>query len=183
MRFSQIATFRAYTYSIHRSSYFVLYDRNYPWTYTSFHILTNISQHSLFSFWVILSDFSDIVNLFYYDLTIFSAATVWSCPEGFLLHRGFHRNFLCNKKSILISKNAWISLLNLYIKYIPSKQHTRISLHLFHFSLLWLKPRPISNSQLHTLPYFHLCPIYLVVFKGSYYLMVWEILSLGGLHA
>ena len=29
-------------------------------------------------------------------------------------------------------------------------------------------PRPISNSQLHTLLYFHLCPIYLVVFKGSY---------------
>ena len=58
----------------------------------------------------------------------------------------------------------------LYIKDIPSKQHTRIFLHLLHFSLLWLKPRPISNSQLHTLPYFHLCPIYLVVFKGSYYL-------------
>ena len=34
----------------------------------------------------------------------------------------------------------------------------------------WLSPRPISNSQLHTLPCFHLCPIYLVVFKGSYYL-------------
>ena len=29
-------------------------------------------------------------------------------------------------------------------------------------------PRPISNSQLHTLLHFHLCPIYLVVFKGSY---------------
>ena len=71
----------------------------------------------------------------------------------------------------------------LFIKDIPSKQHTRIFLHLLHFSLLWLKPRPISNSQLHTLPYFHLCPIYLVVFKGSYYLSVWEILSLGGLHA
>ena len=28
--------------------------------------------------------------------------------------------------------------------------------------------RPISDSQLHTLPCFHLCPIYLVVFKGSY---------------
>ena len=28
--------------------------------------------------------------------------------------------------------------------------------------------RPISDSQLHTLLYFHLCPIYLVVFKGSY---------------
>ena len=32
----------------------------------------------------------------------------------------------------------------------------------------WSSPRPISNSQLHTLPCFHLCPIYLVVFKGSY---------------
>ena len=32
----------------------------------------------------------------------------------------------------------------------------------------WLSPRPISNSQLHVLPHFHLCPIYLVVFKGSY---------------
>ena len=29
-------------------------------------------------------------------------------------------------------------------------------------------PRPISNSQLHALLHFHLCPIYLVVFKGSY---------------
>ena len=32
-----------------------------------------------------------------------------------------------------------------------------------------LSPRPISNSQLHTLLHFHLCPIYLVVFKGSYF--------------
>ena len=35
--------------------------------------------------------------------------------------------------------------------------------------LNWSSPRPISNSQLHTLLYFHLCPIYLVVFKGSYF--------------
>ena len=34
--------------------------------------------------------------------------------------------------------------------------------------LIRLSPRPISNSQLHTLLYFHLCPIYLVLFKGSY---------------
>ena len=34
----------------------------------------------------------------------------------------------------------------------------------------WLSPRPISDSQLHMLPCFLLCPIYLVVFKGSYYL-------------
>ena len=131
MRFSQTATFRAYTYSIHRSSYFVLYDRNYPWTYTSFHIFTNISQHSLFSFWVILSDFSDIVNLFYYDLTIFSAA-VWSCPEGFLLHRGFHRNFLCNKKSILISKNALNFIIKSIYKGYTFKTTYKNYSHLFH---------------------------------------------------
>ena len=33
----------------------------------------------------------------------------------------------------------------------------------------WSSPRPISSSQLHTLLYFHPCPIYLVVFKGSYF--------------
>ena len=37
------------------------------------------------------------------------------------------------------------------------------------FLAFWSSPRPISNSQLHTLLYFHLCPIYLVVFKGSYF--------------
>ena len=36
-------------------------------------------------------------------------------------------------------------------------------------SPLWSSPRSISNSQLHVLPHFHLCPIYLVVFKGSYF--------------
>ena len=35
-------------------------------------------------------------------------------------------------------------------------------------SAFWSSPHPISNSQLHVLPHFHLCPIYLVVFKGSY---------------
>ena len=32
----------------------------------------------------------------------------------------------------------------------------------------WSSPRPISSSQLHALLHFHLCPIYLVVCKGSY---------------
>ena len=35
----------------------------------------------------------------------------------------------------------------------------------------WSSPRPISNSQLHTLLHFHLCPIYLIVSQGSYFLM------------
>ena len=35
--------------------------------------------------------------------------------------------------------------------------------------LLRLCPRPISNSQLHALLHFHLCPIYLILSKGSYF--------------
>ncbi len=40
------------------------------------------------------------------------------------------------------------------------------------FLHLWSSPRPISDSQLHTLLHFHLCPIYLVLFKGSYSLQM-----------
>ena len=43
-------------------------------------------------------------------------------------------------------------------------------LPLHWFLSFWSSPRPISSSQLHTLLHFHLCPIYLVVFKGSYFL-------------
>ena len=50
---------------------------------------------------------------------------------------------------------------------VPSKLHTKNHPFL-SYHLAWLCPRPISNSQLHVLPHFHLCPIYLVVFKGSY---------------
>ena len=67
--------------------------------------------------------------------------------------------------------------------YVPSKPHTEIHLTSLLFypepsgssnSLSFLRSsfrsslRPISDSQLQTLPCFHLCPIYLVVFKGSY---------------
>ena len=61
---------------------------------------------------------------------------------------------------------------------IPSKPHTLYIYHSIfcehnHFLLISQyfrsSPRPISNSQLHALRHFHLCPIYLVVFKGSYF--------------
>ena len=45
--------------------------------------------------------------------------------------------------------------------------HNRL-LTVRHPLSLWLSPRPISDSQLHTLLYFHLCPIYLMFSKGSY---------------
>ena len=35
---------------------------------------------------------------------------------------------------------------------------------------MWLSPRPISIRQLHASPHFHLEPIYLIVFQGSYLL-------------
>ncbi len=38
-------------------------------------------------------------------------------------------------------------------------------------------PRPISIGQLHALPHFHPRPINLIVFKGSYYLTIWDTLS------
>ena len=53
--------------------------------------------------------------------------------------------------------------------YVPSKPHIEFRLFTNLFPLtFWISPRPISSSQLHTLLHFHLCPIYLVVFKGSY---------------
>ncbi len=87
-----------------------------------------------------------------------------------------------NSKEFLITqKNRHTFLYNGFL-YIPSKLHTEFLLLLSfilqeitssYLSLtitFWLSPRPISNSQLHVLLRFHLCPIYLVVFKGSYYL-------------
>ena len=58
---------------------------------------------------------------------------------------------------------------------IPSKPHIELLIFRILTTFVfpkpfWSSPRPISISQLHVLPHFHLCPIYLVVFKGSYYL-------------
>ena len=52
----------------------------------------------------------------------------------------------------------------------------------FSFLNLQLSPRFISIDQLNTLLYLHFQPIYQLVFLESYYLMVWDILSQGGLH-
>ncbi len=76
------------------------------------------------------------------------------------------------RKCHLRSANA--SSLCLLRKRIQSPDPTRNTLcsspslyPVCHFLRLWTSSRPISNSQLHMLPCFHLCPIYLVVFKGS----------------
>ena len=86
-----------------------------------------------------------------------------------------------SKEFPITQKNRHTFLYNGFL-YISSKLHTEFLLLLSfilqeitssYLSLtitFWLSPRPISNSQLHVLLRFHLCPIYLVVFKGSYYL-------------
>ena len=60
----------------------------------------------------------------------------------------------------------------IYFLQVPSKLHTRNLSSILLPIHLWSCPRPISCGQLHTLLHFHLRPIYLVVFKGSYYLLV-----------
>ena len=70
------------------------------------------------------------------------------------------------RRSNQLSHRALITPSKLYTAYLPDifyPMTLRVSLH------SWSSPRPISNSQLHVLPHFHLCPIYLVVFKGSYF--------------
>ena len=54
---------------------------------------------------------------------------------------------------------------------------------LFRTKITWSSPRPISIAKLNMSPYLHLQPINLVVFKGSYLLMQWDILSQERLHA
>ena len=54
-----------------------------------------------------------------------------------------------------------------------------ICLMLPAFLRSWSSPQTISNSQLHMLPCFHPCPIYLVLFKGFYSLRM-GYLILGG---
>ena len=44
-------------------------------------------------------------------------------------------------------------------------------------------PRPISTSQLNGSHRLHLWPIYLVIYKGSYQLLLWETSSWGWLRA
>ena len=50
---------------------------------------------------------------------------------------------------------------------IPSKLDKRV---IERHSFFWLSPRSISIRQLHMSPRFHLEPIYLIVFEGSYLL-------------
>ena len=65
---------------------------------------------------------------------------------------------------------------------LPSKLHTLYQiLYLLSnlFSGLWSSFRPISSSQLHTSLYFHPCPIYLIVSKGSLTFLLGDLILRG----
>ena len=75
-----------------------------------------------------------------------------------------------------IQKSDWLLPITSYYKIYTFKIAYKKFFNILPIHLTWLCPRPISNSQLHVLPHFHLCPIYLVVFKGSYNFR-WDISS------
>ena len=60
----------------------------------------------------------------------------------------------------------FVSSLSMYLQ---NCTHVTSTSYFLRLTASRSNPRPISNSQLHTLLHFHLCPIYLVVFKGSYF--------------
>ena len=66
-------------------------------------------------------------------------------------------------------KKMWLSLVTFFINlsYLQNHIHVDNQLNLSDHAF-WSSPHPISSSQLHVLPHFHLCPINLVVFKGVY---------------
>ena len=74
----------------------------------------------------------------------------------------YTRIFIFTQKNQLTV--SWFSL------YLQNYIHVDISLRFITSCDSWSSPHPISNSQLHALRHFHLCPIYLVVFKGVYFL-------------
>ena len=57
-----------------------------------------------------------------------------------------------------------------FVQWNDQNPNLSLRLRLVFAKCFWSSPRPISTGQLRTLLHFHLQPIYLVVFKGSYFL-------------
>ena len=82
------------------------------------------------------------------------------------------------------STNWTISLYfieDIYLQNFIQNQCLSVTIQFLTFAKCsWSSPQTISNSQLHVLPHFHLCPIYLVLFKGFYFFKRMGYLILGG---
>ena len=107
-------------------------------------------------------------------------------------HRSLQTNFLntfCFRKPVISIPRCSISMI-LLRKTAPVNSHSSVNkfphcvrFHAPVFLRFWSSPRPISGSPLHALLRFHSCPIYLILFQGSYFLLGRDISSWGGLHA
>src|SRR5690606_22159829 len=69
---------------------------------------------------------------------------------------------------LFLASNTLLCLETLLLKDSFFQNWINVSLNLCN--KMWLSPRPISIRQLHMSPHFHLEPIYLIVFQGSYLL-------------
>src|SRR5699024_2962421 len=66
---------------------------------------------------------------------------------------------------------------------VPSELNNNLLCNQSTSAFTWSSPRSISTRLLNGSLHLHIVPIYLVVFKGSYLISQWDILSLGRLHA
>ena len=106
--------------------------------------------------------------------TPFRSAQNHCPPDNMRPARGFC--VIRNAIFYIHKKSDWFIPITSYYKIYTFKIAYKKLFNILPIHLTWLCLRPISNSQLHVLPHFHLCPIYLVVFKGSYNFR-WDISS------
>ena len=89
---------------------------------------------------------------------------LWYCLFGYIARGNFY--IFLGDSFWGIKKVAWLAT---FFCIVYSKLHTCWQPTESIMTMLsWSSPHPISSSQLHVLPHFHLCPIDLVVFKGVY---------------
>ena len=84
----------------------------------------------------------------------------------------FKTTYMINPSGIFV-KNQFLNLANIGSSISLSSMERPSCL------ALRSSPHPISNSQLHALLHFHLCPIYLVVFKGVYFFRMGHLILRG----
>ena len=97
-------------------------------------------------------------------------------------HQRFWRPLSYHLTNPLFYEEKWLLLVTSHWKgFVPSKLHTCYILmeSFFQPCDCWSSPHPISNSQLRALLHFHLCPIYLVVFKGVYFFRMGHLILRG----
>ena len=110
-------------------------------------------------------------------LTLYSSPAAQDFARCALLVRYIGR-YCWNKRILFKHKKTAVSLqqsMSLVLDWPYTFKTTYRSFHPILFPnpsaripCFWSSPRPISIGQLHALLHFHLRPIYLVVFKGSY---------------